>query len=314
MKYYITGDCHRHFRKVEFFCRHHGTTREDVLILLGDVGINFFLDDSDKKLKEELSKLPITLFCVHGNHEERPEYIGPYYKKIWCGGAVSFEPQYSNILFAIDGEIYKFGKKKGIVIGGAYSVDREYRLLAGLPWFQSEQPSEKVKKRVEKELEKIGWKVDYVFSHTCPLLYEPTPKEVIGFEKIDRSTEEWLDSIAKKLQYTKWYFGHYHDNIQYADAELLYEGIKELGKEDYLQKLGRPKYRVGEKVYFLYGKEQEGYGTISVVDGYGTFGQAREVSYDIMGFDCNEPESRILFKHIEESKVQRFEEMLDESL
>ena len=31
-------------------------------------------------------------------------------------------------------------------------------------------------------------------------------KEVIGFEKIDRSTEEWLDSIAKKLQYTKWYF------------------------------------------------------------------------------------------------------------
>ena len=193
-------------------------------------------------------------------------------------------------------------------------MDREYRLLAGLPWFQSEQPSEKVKKRVEKELEKIGWKVDYVFSHTCPLLYEPTPKEVIGFEKIDRSTEEWLDSIAKKLQYTKWYFGHYHDNIQYADAELLYEGIKELGKEDYLQKLGRPKYRVGEKVYFLYGKEQEGYGTISVVDGYGTFGQAREVSYDIMGFDCNEPESRILFKHIEESKVQRFEEMLDESL
>lgn len=70
MKYYITGDCHRHFRKVEFFCRHHGTTREDVLILLGDVGINFFLDDSDKKLKEELSKLPITLFCVHGNHDK----------------------------------------------------------------------------------------------------------------------------------------------------------------------------------------------------------------------------------------------------
>ena len=113
--------------------------------------------------RAELSKLPITLFCVHGNHEERPEYIGSYYKKIWCGGAVSFEPQYSNILFAIDGEIYKFGKKKGIVIGGAYSVDREYRLLAGLPWFQNEQPSEKVKKRVEKELEKIGWKVDYVF-------------------------------------------------------------------------------------------------------------------------------------------------------
>lgn len=74
-----------------------------------------------------------------------------------------------------------------------------------------------------------------------------------------------LDEIAKKVNYSKWYFGHYHDNIQYVDAELLYGGIQELG---YVQKVGRPRYKIGEKVYFTFGKEnnQEGYGKIEWVD------------------------------------------------
>ena len=41
-----------------------------------------------------------------------------------------------------------------------------------------------------------------------------------------------------------------------------------------------------------------------MVDGYGTFGQAREVSYDIMGFDCNEPESRILSNTLKNLKFK----------
>ena len=120
-----------------------------------------------------------------------------------------------------------------------------------------------------------------------------------------------MDEIAKELSYSKWYFGHYHDNIQYIDAELLYEEIKELGAADYLQKLGRPKYRLGEEVYFTYGKkdQQEGYGTISFIDSYGTFGQEKEVSYDIMGIDSISPDVRTLFKHIKESEIQSIEEM-----
>ena len=53
-----------------------------------------------------------------------------------------------------------------------------------------------------------------------------------------------MDEIAKKLDYSQWYFGHNHDNIQYIDAQLLYEEIKELGEADSVQKVGRPKYRV----------------------------------------------------------------------
>lgn len=86
---------------------------------------------------------------MHGNHEERPYHIQTYRTQIWRGGEVYYEPEFSNIVFAKDGEIYDFDGKKAIAIGGAYSCDKEYRLLTGLPWFPDEQPNDEVKSRVE---------------------------------------------------------------------------------------------------------------------------------------------------------------------
>ena len=91
----------------------------------------------------------------------------------------------------------------------------------------------------------------------------------------------------------------------------LYEEIKELGEPDSVQKVGRPRYRVGETVYFTYGKEdeKEGYGTVEWIDDYGTLGQEKEVSYDIVGIPCELPGEKTLFKHIRESKIQSIDEM-----
>ena len=117
--------------------------------------------------------------------------------KIWHGGEVYYELEHPNILFAKDGEIYDFDGKKEIAIGDAYSRDKEYRLLTGLPWFQDEQPDGKVKSQVENRLNEVDWKVDYVFSHTCPLVYRPNRRNEECQEKIDLSTEEWMDEIVK---------------------------------------------------------------------------------------------------------------------
>ncbi len=38
---YITGDTYGQFKWAEAFCEHFQTKREDILIILGDVGINF---------------------------------------------------------------------------------------------------------------------------------------------------------------------------------------------------------------------------------------------------------------------------------
>ena len=75
---YLTGDTHGNFDHIRRFCELNNTTKDDVLIILGDAGINYYLNKRDYKLKQELQNLPITLFCIHGNHEERPENVGTY--------------------------------------------------------------------------------------------------------------------------------------------------------------------------------------------------------------------------------------------
>lgn len=303
--FYITGDCHGDFKKIDFFCQYHDTGKDDVMIILGDAGINYWLDKTDQKVKKHLSGLPISFLMVHGNHEAWASGIESYKERKWRGGTVYYEEEFPDILFAKDGEIYNFDGKKGIVIGGAYSMDKDYRLSAGLPWFESEQPSAEIKSYVEEQLQARDWTVDYVLSHTCPLFMEPTDLllDDIDWSKVDKTTEEWLEQIHKKLKYQKWYFGHFHENRYYATMEILYEEIKELGSNDFLQRVGRPKYRRGECVMFSYGSDDI-YGWIAVVDAYGTFGQPREVSYDIEGIDGTQCD-KTLYKHIPESVVER---------
>ena len=231
MAIFITGDTHGDFDRIEEFCELYETTQEDdVMIILGDAGINYYLDNRDVRLKEELSLLPITFFCIHGNHEERPCSISTYDEKEWHNGKVYFEVGYPNILFAEDGEIYDFDGNKAVVIGGAYSVDKYYRLSNQVPWFDSEQPDDRTMEYVESKLKKAGWKVDFVLSHTCPLKYVPTDEflPTIDQRTVDQSTEIWLDSIEEQLDYDKWYFGHFHCDRQFGRAEILYEEIEEL--------------------------------------------------------------------------------------
>ena len=72
---YITGDTHASFFRIELFCNKYNTSKEDILIILGDSGINFDSGFKAELLKDQLDYLPITLFCIHGNHEERPYLV-----------------------------------------------------------------------------------------------------------------------------------------------------------------------------------------------------------------------------------------------
>lgn len=173
MHFYITGDTHRDFSRIEDFCEENETNVDDVMIILGDAGINYYLNHSDKELKSRLSRLDITLFCVHGNHEERPYLATDCEERIWHKGIVYVEEQYPNILYAKDGEIYDFNGKTVMPIGGAYSVDKYYRIRNGLQWFDSEQLDDEIKEYVERQLEAVDWKIDIILSHTVPIDAEP---------------------------------------------------------------------------------------------------------------------------------------------
>jgi 3-oxoacid CoA-transferase subunit A len=226
---YITGDTHRYdFDRVEDFCAEAETTTDDVIVILGDAGINFQGDPADHELKEELAQLPVTLLCIHGNHEMRPETIASYEETEWRGGIVYWEPDFPNLLFAKDGEIYELDGKRCIAIGGANSVDKLKR-QCGVDWWPDEQPSEEIKERVAERLDMEGWRVDAVFSHTCPYRYMPTEDlMIINPHAIDNTTELWLDWIEENLKYLMWYCGHFHSDKFSGGVRIVYEDFLEL--------------------------------------------------------------------------------------
>ena len=123
------------------------------MIILGDVGLNYFGNDyGDKSKKILLNRYGVPVFCIHGNHEMRPDALTYYKETEWHGGKVYVEDGLSNLIFAMDGEIYDLDGSRAIVIGGAYSVDKYYRLERGIKWFCDEQPSEAIKEKVVNKL------------------------------------------------------------------------------------------------------------------------------------------------------------------
>ena len=226
----LTGDTHGRFERIACFCRDNHTTLGDVLIILGDAGVNYYLDHRDEKLKQYIDPMPVTLLCIHGNHEARPTAALGYEEAEHFGARVMVQPEHPNLLFALDGEVYELAGRSCIAIGGAYSIDKEYRLLRGAAWWPDEQPSAEIKRRVERALASRGWQVDVVLSHTTPLSYEPTEAFLpfIDQSSVDTSTERWLDEIERKLDYGRWYAGHFHTTKTVDKLRLMYQDYARL--------------------------------------------------------------------------------------
>jgi 3-oxoacid CoA-transferase subunit A len=223
--FYLTGDTHGDFRRVARFCKQHALTASDTVIVLGDAGINYFCNDRDLGPRRLLSKAPATIFCIHGNHERRPQTLAVYREDTWKGGTVFIEDEYPNILFAKDGEVYDLDGIKAIAIGGAYSVDKYWRLERGWSWFADEQPDEMIMARVDARLNQLDWRIDIVLSHTCPRKYEPVEVFLEGLDQstVDKSTELWLDIVEDRLEYKRWYCGHYHTSKRIDKLQFMYE-------------------------------------------------------------------------------------------
>ena len=180
----------------------------------------------DQRFKQALNSLGPTLFCVYGNHEQRPNTFPSYLDKSWRGGSVWFEEAYPNLLFPKDGEIFTLAGLQHLVIGGAYSVDKFYRLSRGYGWWSDEQPSEEIKAYVEKQI--ASHKIDVVLSHTCPYKYEPTEVFLpfIDQSTVDASTEHWLDKIEDSLNYKAWFCGHWHVNKRIDKMHFLFHDFE----------------------------------------------------------------------------------------
>lgn len=212
---YVRGDVHGNFDWVKDFCKRENTTTNDLMILAGDSGLLFF---GKEKLRENILKnicasAPITFLVVRGNHDNRPENEGMVLRhNDFIHGDCYWEDERPNILYAKDGGLYWMKYKFFLTIGGAYSVDKFYRLRQHWTWYPDEELT-------DEEMEKIlfstmGNEIDYIISHTCPLDMEPT---WLFMKNIDQTTvskrmEKFLQRIKNTTMYSCWIWGHYHDD------------------------------------------------------------------------------------------------------
>ena len=87
-----------------------------------------------------------------------------------------------------------------------------------------------IKDRVESVLASRSWQVDIVLSHTTPLSLEPREAFLpfIDQSTVDTSTEEWLDGIERRLNYERWYAGHFHTVKETGKLRLMYQDYAKL--------------------------------------------------------------------------------------
>lgn len=229
---YVTGDIHGEVRTLLNWLDkcHIPHEKEQIIVLLGDVGVNYFGGYADRERKVLLQDSNRTYFCIHGNHEKRPESISSYYQLLWHDGLVYMEDEFPNLLFAKDGEVYDLEGLQTLVIGGAYSVDKWYRLRRGWGWWDDEQVSEEHRAEILEEVKRIK-SVDLVLTHTCPYEWEPRELFLSGLDQstVDDSMEHWLSEIEANLEYRYWLFGHFHGDKKINDkAQMLYKDVIDL--------------------------------------------------------------------------------------
>ena len=230
---YVTGDTHGDMSEIRDWCLEHNTTKNDIVIILGDVGFNYYRNKKDKYQKDMMAQCNVTLFCLQGNHELRPEHVPGYHLQYFRGGAVLVQDEFPNILFPVDGECFDFDGKKAVVCGGAYSVDKFYRLARGWSWFEDEQPDAARKAKTEETLAAMDNKVDYILTHTCPLRHEPLEVFLGGIDQseVDDSTERWLETIEEHNDFARWYCGHFHTEKNDGRITFLFHSVIPLGEK-----------------------------------------------------------------------------------
>lgn len=227
-KWIITGDCHGQFMRF----KHLEKTPNTAVIILGDVGLNYNLNENDYAAKKSLcQKYPFTFYCVKGNHEARPKEV-PGMKLIQdedVGGPVWIEEEFPQIRYFCEWGHYTINGLRTLVVGGAYSVDKYYRLAQGWKWFESEQLTESEMDACLRNAQMEHF--DLVLTHTCPYSWRPTDLFLRGIDqsKVDNTMEIWMEKLKEEMDWGIWLYGHYHaDRLERPYAEIFYYEMEDL--------------------------------------------------------------------------------------
>jgi DNA repair exonuclease SbcCD nuclease subunit len=212
---YLTGDTHG-FIDIKKISQLKNISKDDYLIILGDVGICWFGYQNIKNnelLNWYKDNIPCKVLFIDGNHDNI-DALNQYKTENWNGGNV--HKITDQIYHLIRGQVYTIKNKKFFTMGGGNSVDKERR-TRGVSWWENELPSDLELGEGLVNLESHSNKVDFILTHECPsrFLYDCIPmwaKLHFG-DKPPNRLNKYLDKIYDNVEFDKWFFGHYHNDI-----------------------------------------------------------------------------------------------------
>lgn len=250
---YVTGDMHGDFRRLtgqSGFCKSHTLSAEDYILVCGDLGLLWSYDRSFGFWLEILEELPCPLLWVQGNHENY-NMIADFCISLWNGGKVRHILK-NKIILLERGQVFQLDGKSFFTFGGASSHDTQGGILdrdspyfkrrrrraeqEGLPyrirnesWWKEELPSEEEMQEGLKNLEAVGYDVDYVITHCLSSQMQKELEHVAGLQYQPDILTEYFNQIDERLEYRKWYCGHYHVDLELDTKHtILYNEILEI--------------------------------------------------------------------------------------
>lgn len=224
---FVTGDIHQsvdiHKLSSSNFKIKNDLTKNDILVITGDIGLVWNYGQTpfgeEKYWRNWLNNKPWTTFCTLGNHEAY-NLIETFPIVEFCGGRA--RKITDSIYYEIRGEIYNLNGKICLSLGGAESMDKEFR-TEGITWWPQEQITEDDVRRARKNLRRYNYKVDYIFTHTGGI----NVNSYLGFTPTISDIK--LDEVLCEIEYSRHYCGHYHVDMNLDEkTRILYNDILEI--------------------------------------------------------------------------------------
>ncbi len=143
MTVYVTGDIHggADMQKLRDWELGDSLASDDYLIIAGDFGFPWDFSTEECADIAWLESRPYTVLFVDGNHE-RFDHWAERPMELWHGGLTQRLSDTSPIRRLTRGEVFELDGSTVFTMGGATSVDKEYRIPYS-SWWPQELPDER---------------------------------------------------------------------------------------------------------------------------------------------------------------------------
>jgi predicted phosphodiesterase len=207
---YITGDTHIpidiHKLRMSNFPEQKEMTKDDYVIVCGDFGGVWDNGKEELYWRNWLDEKPFTTLFVDGNHENFHRLNNEFPEVRWKRKHI--HKISDSIYHLMRGQVFDIDGIRFFIMGGASSHDKQHR-KENVSWWADELPSNEEYDMALKALDEVGWKVDVILSHCAP---DSISDKLASWYEHDKLTN-FLETVKQDCQYQKWFFGHYHIDI-----------------------------------------------------------------------------------------------------